>query len=51
MRIKVKLKSTNSHSYRTTSKNPKNKPGEKLSKKMYDPVTRKHELFKEEKLK
>jgi large subunit ribosomal protein L33 len=57
MRDKIKLKSTGvslngkkSSYYYTTTKNKKTKP-EKLKLKKYDPTTRKHELFQEDKIK
>ena len=50
MRDKIKLKSTASAYYYTTTKNKKTKP-DKLKLKKYDPVTRKHELFEESKIK
>jgi large subunit ribosomal protein L33 len=50
MRDKIKLKSTASAYYYTTDKNKKTKP-EKLKFRKYDPITRKHELFQEEKIK
>ena len=52
MRIKVKLQSTESPYFYTNTKKKKNvgdKVG-KLSFKKYDPVKRKHVIFKEEKL-
>lgn len=50
MRDKIKLKSTASAYYRTTTKNKKKTPN-KLSFRSYDPITRKHELFEEDKIK
>ena len=51
MREKIKLESSsgNGHFY-TTTKNRKSKP-EKLSIKKYDPVAKKHVVYKEAKLK
>jgi large subunit ribosomal protein L33 len=49
--INIKLESTaGTGSYYTTTKNPRNVP-EKLELKKYDKVTRKHETFKEKKIK
>ncbi|KTC78113.1 50S ribosomal protein L33 [Legionella brunensis] len=49
--IKIKLESTAGTGYYvTTTKNPRNKP-EKLELKKYDPVVRKHVIFKEKKVK
>jgi large subunit ribosomal protein L33 len=50
MRDKIKLKSTASAYYYTSTKNKKSTP-QKLEFKKYDPVTRKHELFREDKIK
>lgn len=52
MRIKVKLKSTESPDFYTVTKKKKNlgDKAEKLGFKKYDRVKRKHVLFKEEKL-
>ncbi|WP_133129977.1 50S ribosomal protein L33 [Legionella yabuuchiae] len=48
---KVKLESTAGTGYFvTTTKNPRNHP-EKMELMKYDPVVRKHVLFKEKKLK
>ena len=51
MRDKIKLESTagTGHFY-TTSKNKKNMPG-KMEIKKFDPVARKHVIYKETKLK
>ncbi|MBZ2185252.1 MAG: 50S ribosomal protein L33 [Bryobacter sp.] len=50
MRINIKLVSTaGTGHYYTTSKNPK-KTTEKLLKKKYDPVIRKHVEYKEYKI-
>lgn len=49
-REKIKLQSTESHYFYTTTKNKRNN-NEKLELKKYDPVVRKHVLFKEERLK
>ena len=49
-RDKIRLQSTESHHYYTTTKNKRNQQG-KLELKKYDPVVRKHVLYKEEKLK
>ena len=51
MRDKIKLESTagTGHFY-TTSKNKRTRP-EKMEIKKYDPVVRKHVLYKETKLK
>ncbi|HXG27774.1 MAG TPA: 50S ribosomal protein L33 [Nevskiales bacterium] len=51
MRDKIKLVSTaDTGFYYTTDKNKKNTP-DKLEKKKYDPVVRKHVVFKEAKIK
>jgi large subunit ribosomal protein L33 len=51
MRDKIKLVSTaDTGFYYTTDKNKKNTP-DKLEKKKYDPVARKHVVFKESKIK
>ena len=50
MQENIKLVSTESNYYYTTTKNKKTKP-EKLELKKYDPIVRKHVLFKEEKIK
>ncbi|HHF7345268.1 MULTISPECIES: 50S ribosomal protein L33 [Legionella] len=49
--IKVKMESTAGTGYYvTTTKNPRNHP-EKMELKKYDPVVRKHVIFKEKKVK
>ena len=49
--IKVKMESTaGTGYYKTTTKNPRNKP-EKMEFMKYDPIARKHVLFKEKKVK
>ena len=51
MRDKIKLVSTaDTGFYYTTDKNKKTTP-DKLEKKKYDPVVRKHVIFKESKIK
>ena len=50
VREKLKLKSTESSHYYTTTKNKKTKP-EKLQFKKYDPVVRKHVMYVEGKIK
>ena len=51
MRDKIKLVSTaDTGYYYTTDKNKKNTP-DKMEKKKYDPVVRKHVVFKESKIK
>jgi large subunit ribosomal protein L33 len=51
MRDKIKLVSTaDTGFYYTTDKNKKSTP-DKLEKKKYDPVARKHVVFKESKIK
>lgn len=51
MRDKIKLVSTaNTGYFYTTDKNKRNMPG-KMEIKKYDPVVRKHVLFKEAKIK
>lgn len=47
--IKVRLVSTASSYTYTTSRNPK--LANKLKKRKYDPITRKHEWFEEKKIK
>ena len=46
----IKMQSTESHHFYTRSVNKKNVVN-KLEKKMYDPVVRKHVMYKEKKLK
>jgi large subunit ribosomal protein L33 len=49
--IKVKMESSAGTGYYvTTTKNPRNHP-EKMELKKYDPVVRKHVIFKEKKVK
>lgn len=48
--IKIKLQSTESPYFTTTTKNPQNH-SEKLQFTKYDPNLRKHVLFKEAKIK
>ncbi len=49
--VKVKMESTAGTGYYvTTTKNPRNHP-EKMELKKYDPVIRKHVIFKEKKVK
>ena len=51
MRDKIKLVSTaDTGFYYTTDKNKKSTP-DKLEKKKYDPIVRKHVVFKESKIK
>jgi large subunit ribosomal protein L33 len=51
MRDKIKLVSTaDTGFYYTTSKNKRNTP-DKMEKKKYDPVVRKHVIFREAKIK
>ncbi len=50
MRDKIKLQSTESAYFYTTDKNKKNMSG-KFEIKKFDPVVRKHVLFKEAKIK
>lgn len=45
-KLYIKLKSTASHYFYISRRNPKNTP-EKLEIKKYDPVVRKHVSFKE----
>ena len=49
-RDKIKLQSTESSHFYTTTKNKRNK-AEKIEIKKYDPIVRKHVLYKEERLK
>lgn len=49
MRDKIMMKSTESAHFYTTDKNKKKTEG-KLEFKKYDPVARKHVLYKEKKL-
>lgn len=46
----VKMQSTESPHFYTTTKNKRTHP-DKLEKKMYDPMLRKHVLYKEKKIK
>lgn len=48
MRIIIKLKSTESHYHYVTTKNKKTHP-ERLELRKYDPVVKRHVLFKETK--
>ncbi|TFH02541.1 MAG: 50S ribosomal protein L33 [Candidatus Thorarchaeota archaeon] len=48
-RDKIRLQSTESHYYYTTTKNKRLHP-DKMEVKKYDPVVKKHVLFKEAKL-
>lgn len=48
--IKIKLQSTESPYFTTSTKNPQNR-SEKLQLNKYDPTLRKHVLFKEAKVK
>jgi large subunit ribosomal protein L33 len=49
--IKVRMESTAGTGYsKTTYKNPRTHP-EKMELKKYDPIARKHVLFKEKKIK
>ncbi|KTD23180.1 50S ribosomal protein L33 [Legionella londiniensis] len=49
--IKVKMESTADTGYfYTTTKNPRNHP-DKLELRKFDPIARKHVLFKEKKIK
>ncbi len=50
-RDKIKLVSTESAYFYTTSKNKANAAGQKLERMKYDPTLRKHVLFKEAKIK
>lgn len=50
VREKIKMKSTASAYFYTTTKNKKTNP-DKLKMKKYDPVTGKHEMFEEGKIK
>ncbi len=50
MREKVKMQSTQSAYYKTTTKNKRKSP-DKLKKKMFDPIVRKHVEFEEGKIK
>ncbi|MAC40633.1 MAG: 50S ribosomal protein L33 [Pelagibacterales bacterium] len=49
-RIKIRLKSTESGFFYVTKKNSRTMT-EKMEVKKYDPVARKHVLFKEDKIK
>ncbi len=50
-RINIKMESTaGTGYYRTTTKNQQNDPT-KMTRNMYDPVVRKHVVFKEKKVK
>jgi len=49
--VKVKMESTaGTGHYYTTTKNPRNHP-EKMELRKYDPVVRKHVIYKEKKVK
>ena len=51
VRIKIRMESTAGTGYfKTTTKNPRNTP-DKLEMKCFDPVVRKHVVFKEKKIK
>jgi large subunit ribosomal protein L33 len=50
VRDKIKMKSTESAHFYTTSKNKKTKPA-KLEMKKFDPTLRKHVVYKEDKIK
>jgi large subunit ribosomal protein L33 len=50
MRILVKFQSTESPHFYTTDKNNRTKP-EKMQMKKFDPILRKHVLYKEQKIK
>ena len=47
-RVQVKLKSTASHHHYYTVKNKRNNP-ERMELRRYDPVLRRHVMYKEEK--
>jgi large subunit ribosomal protein L33 len=47
-RVQVKLRSTESHHMYVTTKNPRSTP-HRLEMRKYDPVVRRHVLFKESK--
>lgn len=49
IREKIKLKSTETSHFYTTTKNKRTMPGKMLIKK-FDPIARKHVDYKEEKL-
>jgi large subunit ribosomal protein L33 len=48
VRLAVKLRSTESHHFYTTEKNRRNDP-QRLEARKYDPVVRRHVLYREEK--
>ena len=50
MRDKIRLQSTESYYFYKTDKNKRKSP-DKLEIKKFDPIVRKHVMFKEEKLK
>ena len=50
IREKIRLQSTESAHYYTTIKNKRNTP-DKIQLKKYDPVLRRHVLYKEDKIK
>jgi large subunit ribosomal protein L33 len=50
VRVKVKMQSSESHYFITTTKNPRTTTN-KLAFKRYDPVIRKHVIFNEKKVK
>ncbi|MCU0616311.1 MAG: 50S ribosomal protein L33 [Gemmatimonadaceae bacterium] len=47
-RVQVKLRSSESHYMYVTTKNPRTTP-QRLEKRKYDPLVRRHVLFKESK--
>ena len=49
-RIKIKMQSSETAHYYTTVKNPKNTT-DKLERNHFDPVARKHVVYKEKKIK
>jgi large subunit ribosomal protein L33 len=49
-REKIKMKSSKSAHFYTTTKNKSNTPS-KLELKMFDPFTGQHEMYKEDKIK
>jgi len=50
MRVKVKMRSSISHHFYTTTKNKRNTP-DKLKRKKFDPVMNKHAEYVEDKIK
>jgi large subunit ribosomal protein L33 len=50
MRVNVKMRSTASHHFYTTTKNKRNTP-DKMKRKKFDPIVNKHVEYVEDKIK